>query len=74
MFQDKIVHKIPGEIIQNKKESQGYLGKLEEKEDFELLELLERQEKLIANKYVQKIRLTLTIGFEDTVDHFADWR
>ena len=48
------VHKkIPGEIVPlPRKASQGYIDDLKKKQKFELLELLERQEKLLTNKYV----------------------
>jgi hypothetical protein len=49
-----IIKKIPGEIIPlPKKTGQGYIDDLQARQKFELIELLERQEKLLANKYIQ---------------------
>ncbi|XP_011703314.1 PREDICTED: DNA-directed RNA polymerase II subunit GRINL1A [Wasmannia auropunctata] len=42
--------KIPGDILPSKKESQGYIDDLGKKERFQLEELLERQETILANK------------------------
>ncbi|XP_043279736.1 uncharacterized protein Polr2M [Venturia canescens] len=51
MFHDRIIKKIPGDPVGRfKKESQGYIDNLENKQKFELQELLERQNKLLANK------------------------
>lgn len=55
MFHEKIIKKIPGDPVpRSKKESQGYIDNLENKQKFELLDLLERQNKLLANKCVEK--------------------
>lgn len=45
-------HKIPGDILPslNKTEGQGYIDSLEKKQKFQLEELLERQNKILANK------------------------
>ncbi|OXU23880.1 hypothetical protein TSAR_014582 [Trichomalopsis sarcophagae] len=52
-----VIKKIPGEIPpEPKKASQGYIDDLGKKQKFELIELLERQEKLLANKkFVSKL-------------------
>lgn len=48
-----VIKKIPGDIPpEPKKAKQGYIDDLGKKQKFELIELLERQEKLLANKYV----------------------
>ncbi|KAJ8678964.1 hypothetical protein QAD02_014751 [Eretmocerus hayati] len=48
---EPVIKKIPGEIPPlPKKSSQGYIDDLQKKQKFELLELLERQEKLLSNK------------------------
>lgn len=50
MYQS-IAKKIPGDIPPpSKKESQGYIDDLEKKPKFILEELLERQNKILANK------------------------
>lgn len=49
----QVIRKIPGDIPHEpRKASQGYIDDLGKKQKFELIELLERQEKLLANKYV----------------------
>lgn len=51
MYLKNIVKKIPGDLPPlSKDENQGYIGDLESKRKFELQELLERQNKLLANK------------------------
>lgn len=46
-----IIKKVPGEISpQSNKVSQGYIEDLGKKQKFELEELLERQNKIFANK------------------------
>ncbi|XP_050448596.1 DNA-directed RNA polymerase II subunit GRINL1A [Cataglyphis hispanica] len=52
-----IIKKIPGDIPpHSKKESQGYIEDLEKKQKFELEELLERQNKILANKkFISKL-------------------
>lgn len=46
-----VIKKIPGDIpSRSKKESQGYIEDLGKKQKFELEELLERQNKILANK------------------------
>lgn len=45
------IQKIPGDILPPlKTESQGYVDDLEKKQKFQLEELLERQNKILANK------------------------
>lgn len=47
----KVIQRVPGEIPPpSKKESQGYIEDLGKKQKFELEELLERQNKILANK------------------------
>lgn len=46
---EKIIHKVPGNPVQSKKEKQGYVN-LAEKSKSDLLELIERQNKLLNNK------------------------
>lgn len=57
MYQENVIKKIPGIIPPpSKKESQGYLGDLDKKSKVELLELLERQVKLLNNKsFISKL-------------------
>ncbi|EFN72944.1 hypothetical protein EAG_11236 [Camponotus floridanus] len=52
-----IIKKIPGDIpLHSKKESQGYIEDLEIKQKFELEELVERQNKILANKqFISKL-------------------
>lgn len=51
MYQKKVINKIPGDLPPpSKKESQGYLEDLRSKQKFELEELLQRQNKILANK------------------------
>ncbi|XP_070164232.1 DNA-directed RNA polymerase II subunit GRINL1A isoform X3 [Polyergus mexicanus] len=52
-----IIKKIPGDIPpHSKKESQGYIEDLGKKQKFELEELLERQNKILANKqFISKL-------------------
>ncbi|XP_011494132.1 PREDICTED: uncharacterized protein LOC105359277 [Ceratosolen solmsi marchali] len=51
-----VIKKIPGEIIPlPKKSSQGYIDDLQKKQKFELLELLERQEKLANKSFISKL-------------------
>ncbi|CAL1688413.1 unnamed protein product [Lasius platythorax] len=52
-----VIKKIPGDIPPySKKESQGYIENLGEKQKFELEELLERQNKMFANKnFISKL-------------------
>lgn len=45
----KIIHKVPGNPVQSKKEKQGYVN-LAEKSTSDLLELIERQDKLLKNE------------------------
>lgn len=64
--------KIPGEIApQPKKAGQGYIDDLEKKQKFELLDLLQRQEKLLANKYAH-LSLVYTIFqmYKRTCTHY----
>lgn len=42
--------KIPGDVLPSKRENQGYIDDLGKKQRFELEELLERQERILANK------------------------
>jgi len=44
--------KIPGDVFPSKKESQGYIDDLGNKQKFQLEELLERQKRILANKWV----------------------
>lgn len=51
MYSKNVIKKIPGDIPPpSKKENQGYINDLEKKQKFELEELLERQNKILANK------------------------
>ncbi|XP_012225703.1 DNA-directed RNA polymerase II subunit GRINL1A [Linepithema humile] len=51
MYSNNIIKRIPGDILPpSKKESQGYINDLGKKQKFELEELLERQNKILANK------------------------
>lgn len=51
MYQKKIINKVPGDLPPPpKKESQGYIEELKNKQKFELEELLERQNKILSNK------------------------
>lgn len=51
MYQKQVINKIPGDLPPPfKKEHQGYIDDLEKKQKFELKELLERQNKILANK------------------------
>jgi hypothetical protein len=51
MYLDKVINKIPGDIPAIPKEQgQGYIDNLAKKQKFELEELLERQNKILANK------------------------
>lgn len=52
MFSKNVIKKIPGDILSSKKENQGYIDDLGKKQKFQLEELLERQKKILANKYV----------------------
>jgi len=50
---DKIIKRIPGIMpSQPKEQGQGYIDDLAKKQKFELEELLKRQNKILANKYV----------------------
>lgn len=42
--------KIPGDMLPSKRENQGYIDDLGMRERFQLVELLERQERILANK------------------------
>ncbi|XP_066582035.1 DNA-directed RNA polymerase II subunit GRINL1A [Prorops nasuta] len=57
MSENKIFKKIPGEVLTfSKKERQGYIDSLDKKQIFELKELLERQDKILANKeFIKKL-------------------
>lgn len=46
---EQVIHKVPGNPIQSKKEKQGYVN-LSEKTRSDILELIERQDKLLKNK------------------------
>ncbi|OAD59731.1 hypothetical protein WN48_08526 [Eufriesea mexicana] len=51
MYQKKVINKIPGDLPPlSKKESQGYIEDLRNKQKNELEELLERQNKILSNK------------------------
>lgn len=51
MYQRKIIKKIPGDIPPlSKKERQGHIDNLKEMQQFQLQELLERQNKILTNK------------------------
>lgn len=51
MYHKQVINKIPGDLPPPfKKEHQGYIDDLEKKQKFELKELLERQNKILANK------------------------
>lgn len=51
MYQKKIINKVPGDLPPPpKKENQGYIEDLRNKQKFELEELLERQNKILSNK------------------------
>lgn len=55
--------KVPGELIsQPKKSSQGYIGDLSKKEKFELDDLLTKQDKLLANKYLFNNNWRVVLG------------
>ncbi|KAH0953718.1 hypothetical protein HN011_006413 [Eciton burchellii] len=57
MYLDKVINKIPGDIPAIPKEQgQGYIDNLAKKQKFELEELLERQNKILANKnFISKL-------------------
>ncbi|XP_076245442.1 RNA polymerase II subunit M [Calliopsis andreniformis] len=57
MYPKQIIKKIPGELPPpSRKESQGYVEDLGRKQKFELEELLERQNKILANKsFISKL-------------------
>lgn len=42
--------KILGDMLPSKRENQGYIDDLKKKQKFQLQELLERQERILANK------------------------
>ncbi|XP_011299986.1 DNA-directed RNA polymerase II subunit GRINL1A [Fopius arisanus] len=50
MSLDKIIKKIPGEVPVSRREGQGFVDDLESKTNIEVRDLLERQDKLLANK------------------------
>lgn len=51
MNQNRVINRIPGDLqAPSKKENQGYVDDLGKKEKFELEELLERQNKILANR------------------------
>ena len=51
MYRQQVINKIPGDLPPpSRKEHQGYIDDLEKKQRFELKELLERQNKILANK------------------------
>lgn len=55
---ENIIKKIPGDLPPRpKKESQGYIEDLGKKQKFELEELLGRQNKILANKWVVQRKL-----------------
>ncbi|XP_076636568.1 RNA polymerase II subunit M isoform X2 [Colletes latitarsis] len=57
MYQKRVVNKIPGELPHPpKNQNQGFIDDLGKKQKFELEELLERQNKILANKiFVSKL-------------------
>ncbi|GLG93200.1 Uncharacterized protein GBIM_00665 [Gryllus bimaculatus] len=56
MFEEKIIKKVPGNVYPSPKEKQGYIENLNSKTKVELLELLERQDKLLSNKsFIKKL-------------------
>ncbi|XP_012277587.1 DNA-directed RNA polymerase II subunit GRINL1A [Orussus abietinus] len=56
MYKDKIVKRIPGDIPPpSKKEGQGYIDDLSNKQKWELQDLLERQNKLIARPLTSRL-------------------
>lgn len=51
MDQKGVIKKIPGNVpLPLKKEGQGYIDDLKNKQKFQLEELLERQKKILADK------------------------
>ncbi|XP_075227226.1 RNA polymerase II subunit M [Lycorma delicatula] len=52
---EQVIHKVPGNVIQSKKEKQGFVN-LSEKNKTDILELIERQDKLLRNQqFIKKL-------------------
>lgn len=50
MINGTIIKKIPGKLLTDKTQKDGYIGDLSTMKKPQLLDLLERQNKLLANK------------------------